>query len=274
MGRYKTLARFLVLAGLFGYLYLPVFRELVRQWSTDVGTLGYGFFIPPVAAYLVWERRLQLRANSGEHSWWGYVVLLVGLMAFLVGRAGNFDVVAEGSLIVVLFGIVLFLGGWRLTKQLAFPLVFLAFMIPPPSDIFYRITWPLQLFTAQFSTEVLRFVGYPVLLQGIYIDLPQVRLEVAAACSGFRSLISLAAMGVLLAFLTQSGWPNRALLVASVLPIAILSNAVRVASNILIGTYEGTYHTINGWIVFVLAAGCMMGVAVLLAKRATPRVVA
>jgi exosortase len=147
-------------------------------------------------------------------------------------------------------------------------------MIPPPSDIFYRITWPLQLFTAQFSTEVLRFVGYPVLLQGIYIDLPQVRLEVAAACSGFRSLISLAAMGVLLAFLTQSGWPNRALLVASVLPIAILSNAVRVASNILIGTYEGTYHTINGWIVFVLAAGCMMGVAVLLAKRATPRVVA
>ena len=124
---------------------------------------------------------------------------------------------------------------------------------------------------SQWSTEVLRLAGYPVLLQGIYIDLPTVRLEVAAACSGFRSLVSLGATALLVAFTFQTRWVNRALLLASVVPIAILANSVRVTSNILLGIYEGTYHQVAGWLVFVLSLAVLLTVGMFLNRWNAPR---
>ncbi len=258
---------YLMLSGLLAYLYYPVIAGLVTRWSVDTGNVGYGFLIPPVAAYLVWDRRRELRLAQGDWSWWGYALLLVGLLSLILGRAGGASFIAQASLIAVLFGLTMFLGGVQRTRVLAFPLLFLALMIPPPTLIFYRLTWPLQMFTARFATEVLRLAGYPVLLQGLYIDLPNVRLAVAAACSGFRSLMALAATGILLAFLTQSRQSARAILIASVLPIAILSNAIRVAANVILGIRDGTYHTFAGWVEFVAATVCLLGVIVLLDRR-------
>ncbi|MDR5708522.1 MAG: exosortase/archaeosortase family protein [Armatimonadota bacterium] len=248
------------LVALLGWLYAPVLRDMAAQWAVDT-TYGYGYYIPPVAAYLVWDRRRALRAIRPEGTWTGLPILLVGLGALVLGRAGGIALVARASLIPVLFGLVLLLGGWRVARVVAFPILFLALMIPIPQGVLQRITWPLQIFTAQFSTEVLRLLGYPVYVEGIYIDLPNVRLEVAEACSGFRSLVALTATGILLAHLTQERWRERVVLVGSVVPIAILANAVRVTSNIGLGIYEGTYHTVSGWMVFVAATAMLVGVS-------------
>jgi len=248
------------LAALLGWLYAPVLREMASQWAVDT-TYGYGYYIPPVAAYLVWERRRALAATRPEGTWLGLPVLLLGLGALVLGRAGGVVLLARVSLVPVLFGLVLLLGGWRMARLVAFPVLFLAVMIPIPSGLLQRLTWPLQVFTAQFSTEVLRLAGYPVYVEGIYIDLPNVRLEVAEACSGFRSLVALGATGILLAHLTQERWRERVLLVASVVPIAVLANAARVTSNIALGIYEGTYHTVSGWMVFVVATAMLFGVS-------------
>ena len=274
MGRYRTLGGILSLAVLLGYLYYPVIVGLLAQWSIDTA-YGYGYFMPGIAAYLVWERRHRIRALPSQSSWWGYLILLAGLGALVLGRAGGIHLLDRGSLIIVLFGLVLFLGGWRILRLLTFPLAFLAFMIPLPPGIFYRLTWPLQLFTARFSTEALRLVGYPVLLQGVYIDLPTVRVEVAEACSGFQSLIALGATGVLLASMTQDRWIDRVLLVAAVVPIAILSNAVRVTWIIAMGSrdsrfFESALHPGSGMIVFVLATALLLALASLLARRTRP----
>jgi exosortase len=248
------------LAALLGWLYAPVLREMASQWAVDT-TYGYGYYIPPVAAYLVWERRRTLAATRPEGTWLGLPVLLLGLGALVLGRAGGIALLARTSFVPVLFGLVLLLGGWRMARLVAFPVLFLGLMIPLPQDLLQRLTWPLQIFTAQFSTEVLRLAGYPVYVEGIYIDLPNVRLEVAEACSGFRSLVALGATGILLAHLTQERWRERVLLVASVVPIAVLANAVRVTSNIALGIYEGTYHTVSGWMVFVVATALLVGVS-------------
>lgn len=257
----------LMLSGLLVYLYYPVIADLVTRWSLDAANVGYGVLIPPVAAYLVWDRRRELRLAKDDWSWGGYVLLLVGVLSLILGRAGGVSFVAQASLIAVLFGLTMFLGGVQRTRLLAFPLLFLALMIPPPALIFYRLTWPLQMFTARFATEALRLAGYPVLLQGIYIDLPNARLEVAVACSGLRSLVALAATGILLAFHTQSRQSARTILIASVLPIAILSNAIRVAANVVLGIRDGAYHTFAGWVAFVVATVCLLGVTVLLDRR-------
>ena len=262
-----TVMGVLMVAGLLAYLYYPAVTDLVTQWSLDVSNFGYGIFIPPVAAYLVWDRRRELRRAAGGGSWWGYPLVLAGVGMLILGRAGGVHILAWASLIVVLFGLALFLGGVRLTGLLAFPLLFLALMIPPPPALYLGLTWPLQMFTARFTTEVLRLVGYPVLLHGVYIDLPKVRLEVAAACSGFRSLVVLAATGVLLAFLAQSRPSARAILIASVVPIGILANSIRVAGNVILGIHDGTYHTIAGWVVFVMSTACLLTVSALLEGR-------
>ena len=270
MSRARTVAAIVGLAALVAYLYQPVIASLAAQWSTDT-TFGYGFTIPPVAAFLAWERRHRLHVDP-RGTLWGYALLIVGLLALVTGRAGGIQLLARISLLPILFGLAMFLGGWSLARELAFPIAFLGVMIPPPVEVFYRLTWPLQLFTARFSTEVLRLAGYPVLLQGIYIDLPTVRLEVAAACSGFRSLVSLGATALLVAFTFQTRWVNRALLLASVVPIAILANSVRVTSNILLGIYEGTYHQVAGWLVFVLSLAVLLMVGTFLNRwNAVPR---
>jgi exosortase len=253
------------LAVLLAYLYYPVMRGLVAQWSIDT-TFGYGFFIPWVAAYLMWDRRREFAAITPQPSWWGYLVLVAGLAALVIGRVGGIALVERGSLLIVLFGLFLFLGGWRMSRCAAFPLAFLALMIPVPLGILGMLTWPLQLLTARFATEVLQLLGYPVFLQGIYIDLPAVRLEVADACSGFHSILSLGATGVLLAYITQERGSNRILLVASVVPIAIASNLIRVTSNILLGMYEGEFHLVSGLVVFGVATTFLIGVALLLAR--------
>jgi len=257
------------LAALLGWLYAPVLREMASQWAVDT-TYGYGYYIPPVAVYLVWERRRALAATRPKGTWLGLPVLPSGLGALVLARAGGIALLSRISLVPVLFGLVLLLGGGRMTRLAAFPILFLAVMIPIPSGLLQRLTWPLQIFTAQFSTEVLRLMGYPVYLEGVYIDLPHVRLEVAEACSGFRSLVALGATGILLAYLTQERWRERVLLVASVVPIAILANAVRVTSNIALGIYEGTYHTVSGWMVFVVATAVLLGVSSVLGRTAPP----
>ena len=257
------------LVAVLAWLYAPVLRDMASQWAVDT-TYGYGYYIPPVAAYLVWERRKALQALAPEGTWAGLPVLLVGLCALVVGRAGGVALLARISLIPVLFGLVLLLRGWRTARLVAFPVLFLGVMIPLPQRLLQRLTWPLQVFTAQFSTEVLRLMGYPVYLEGVYIDLPNVRLEVAEACSGFRSLVALGATGILLAHLTQQRWRERILLVASVVPIAVLANAVRVTSNIALGIYDGTYHTVSGWMVFVVATVLLLGVSSVLGRTAPP----
>lgn len=267
--REASLAMAATITALLVVLYYPVIRDLIAQWSFDT-TYGYGYFIPFIAAYLLWLRRDQLEKTPPNPSWWGYAFLIVGLTALLVGRVGGIQLIARVSLIPVLFGLVTFLRGTRTARVAMFPLLFLALMIPPPPGVMDRLTWPLQIFTAQFSTAVLRAIGYPVLLSGVYIDLPSIRLEVAAACSGFRSLVAMGATGVLLAVLTQDQLKDRIILIGAVLPIAVLTNAIRVTAIIIWSIYAEPYHSLSGWLVFVVATAMLVWLADSLRQRAVP----
>jgi exosortase len=154
---------------------------------------------------------------------------------------------------------------------LAFPLAFLLFMIPLPAILLNTITLPLQLLATQVSTFALQLGHLPVYREGNIIYLPHATLEVAEACSGLRSLVSLLALAVVLAYITQPRLSTRWLLALSAILIALVANAFRIwATGVLAHWYgshvaEGFYHTFAGWLVFVVALGLLLGEGALLA---------
>jgi exosortase len=179
------------------------------------------------------------------------------------------------SILVVLGGIILFLLGKEFYKILLFPLVFLVFMIPIPSVLMDRITFPMQLFASKVAAKSLYLIGIPVLREGNIIRLANTSLEVAEACSGIRSLISLLALSVIFAYFSQKTAFKRVLLVLSTFPIAIIANAARVTGTGILAHYygdkvaQGFFHGFSSWILFVVALVCLFIVGGLLSKIKT-----
>lgn len=244
------------------YLYYPVLVDLVSQWRADEN-YSHGFLIPLVSAYLIWQRRERLQHILVKGSAWGYPVLLAGLILLIVSQAGLFGYPARFSLLVVFTGLTLFLGGPKVLRVVAFPLAYLLFMIPLPAPALNQIAFPLQLQAARLATGTLDVLNVPVLREGNIIDLPSMRLEVAEACSGIRSLISLMALAVIYAYFAQTKWGPRLVLALSAIPIALVANAARVTlTGVLVETVDprvalGFYHTFSGVVIFGLAFGLL-----------------
>jgi len=254
----------LIFLALLTALYAGILRDLVWQWWDD-SNYTHGFLVPIFSGVLLWQRRKQLAALPSEGSWIGLPVLLLGIGALLLGDIGSESFLMRISLIAILVGLVLFLLGSRVLRVVAFPLLFLIFMVPLPSTLFYAVALPLQTLAARNAAWTLETLGVPVLLDGNVIHLTKQSLGVAEACSGIRSLISLLSVSVGWAVLTLSGFWAMAIFVAAVVPITILANAGRVVVTGLIGQWfgveyaQGFFHTFSSWLVFVFAFLCLLG---------------
>ena len=258
-----------LLAGTFLYLYAFVLSPLIADWADDPN-YSHGFLVPVLSAYFVWERRQKLLGITRQPSIWGVPLLLAGIGLLFLGHLGAELFLMRASMIVVLTGLVLYLCGWKILQALVFPLAFLLFMVPLPAIILNTVTFPLQLLAAKLSTASLQLIGLPVFREGNIIFLPHTTLEIVEACSGIRSLVSLLALAVVFAYMTQRRSGKRWLLAVSAVPIALVANAFRIWGTgvlaFLYGTQvaEGFYHTFAGWLVFVVAfvlllsEGCLL----------------
>jgi exosortase len=148
-------------------------------------------------------------------------------------------------------------------------------MIPIPSILMDRITFPMQIFASKVTATCLYLSGIPVWREGNVIQLANASLEVAEACSGIRSLISLLALSIVFSYFSQKKMWKRIALVLATFPIAIVANAVRVTgTGILTDRYgsavaEGFFHSFSGWILFIVAFGCLLCVGTLLSRIKT-----
>jgi exosortase len=263
-----------LLIGAGALLYAGVAQRLVSDWAND-DNYSHGFLIIPLAAYFIWERRNKLLTTPPKPSLLGLPVVLFGLATLVAGLLGAEFFLSRVSVLFVLAGSVLFLLGWEHLRILAFPIAFLVLMIPIPAIVFNQIAFPLQLFASRFGVAVMELFAVPVLREGNVITLANTTLEVAEACSGIRSLISLLTLGIVYGYFTDSRPWVRVLIAASTVPIAIFANGMRVAgTGVLAHKYGveaamGFFHTFSGWIVFV-AAFVMLFVAVSAIRRLAP----
>ena len=245
-------------AGLLIFLYQEVLWGLGSDWNNDPD-YSHGFLVPFLSVYFIWERWNVLTDETPSPSFWGIGLLSLGLFSLVVGLIGAELYVQRMSLIVVLSGLVLLILGWKYLWLLSLPIGFLIFMIPLPAIVVNTIAFPLQLFAAQTATFCLFSLGIPVFREGNLIMLASTTLEVAEACSGLRSLLSLLALGTVYGYFSQDVMWKRWMLVFLTVPIAIIANAFRVSGTGVLAHYfgaeaaEGFYHTFEGWLVFVVA---------------------
>lgn len=253
-----------------GLLYWRPAAKLGYDWIND-GNYSHGFFIIPLALYFAWERRARLR-TAVRPSNWGLAIVAFGLFILLAGLLGADIFLPRVSFVIVLAGSVVFLGGWTAFRVLAFPLAFLFLMVPIPAIIFNRIAFPLQLFASQVGEFTLSSLGIPVLREGNVMVLANTTLEVAEACSGIRSLISLLTLGIVYGYFTDPRVSVRTVIALATIPIAILANGARVAGTGVAAHYfgeqaaQGFFHEFSGWMVFVAAFAMLFAVTALVLR--------
>jgi exosortase len=257
------------------WLYADVFGGLVEQWRSD-DNYSHGFLVPLLAAYFVWERRGALLSTAQRPTIAGVAVVAVSLLVFLAGTFAAELFLTRVSLIGVLAGLVLFLWGPRHLRALTFPLAFLLLMVPLPAIVFNQIAFPLQLVASRAGELVIATAGVPVLREGNLLQLPTRTLEVAEACSGIRSLVSLLMLAILLGYFTERATSRRVVIALAAVPLAIVANAIRVAGTGLASEWispaaaDGFFHSFSGWVVFLVACAGLMVFQRLLSGDAAP----
>src|SRR5437868_7196350 len=278
---YKPLA----IAVAVAFLYFTVIVKLANDWWHDEN-YSHGILIPFVIAFILWqERRSFFDSRNTPSTWLGAIGVGSALFALWAGTAGAELFVQRASLVLMLASIVVYCFGVRLVRVVAVPLMLPVLAIPIPQIIFNRIAFPLQLFASRCAVAAMSFFSIPVLRQGNVIELMPLgatepkKLAVVEACSGIRSLMTLVTLAVIYAYFTTPGGYARLrragretsayrsfaiirpiLLVLSAVPIAILTNALRVSGTGVLAHYYGTrvadgfFHSFSGWVVYIAAA--------------------
>jgi exosortase len=245
-----------VITGLLLWLYFQTLTLLVAQWFTDPD-VGHGAFVPLFSAFVIWQERSRLTALRVEPSRWGMLFLGFGLGVLVLGQLGAENFLSRFSLLIVLAGLIIVFLGWNFFRALFFPLTFLVLMIPFPAIILNKITFPLQLLAAKVASTVLPWMLVPVFREGNIIHLAKQTLEVAEACSGIRSLMSLITLSIIYGYLVERRVAVRVLLALASVPIAVAANSLRIIVTGLLAQYwdpdkaQGFYHEFSGWLIFM-----------------------
>jgi len=246
------------LASLSFWLYGSTLAHLVSQWRHDPN-FSHGFFVPLFSAFVMWQERGRLRHIAPKPAWPGQLILAFALCILIVGQLGAELFLARVSLLFLGAGLIVLFLGWKFLRALSFPLAFLLLMIPIPTIIFNQITFPLQLLASRVAAAILPLFSVPILREGNVIILPSMALEVAEACSGIRSLMSLVTLAVIYGYLVEKRLAIRWILALGAIPISVAANSVRIIGTGLLVQYwdpdkaQGFFHLFSGWLIFVVS---------------------
>ena len=269
--RWSVGSIYLVVLAALTAVYVPVLIGLGYDWAHNPN-YSHGFIIPFAVAFVVWQQREQLRRIRSRPSHWGLALAVVSQAVYLVGFLGAEFFLQRTSLLLLIAGALLYLSGWQLLRSQLFSLTLLLLAIPLPAIIFNSIAFPLQLLASAWAAFLLNLCTIPVYRSGNILVLPQRTLDVAEACSGIRSLFSLIALAMLVAYFVPARFWVKLGLVLSAVPIALGANAARIAATGLIGRWfgfeysEGFFHEFSGWVIFVVAFLALLAEASLVAR--------
>jgi exosortase D (VPLPA-CTERM-specific) len=246
-------------------------RDLVHIWDTQE-EYSFGYIVPFVTLYLMWQKRDTLAEIRFSGAWSGTALVTVALLLLAVGQLATLGTVVQYAFLMSVFGLALAFSGWPAFRVMAMPLAILIFMVPLPNYLLRELSAVLQLWSSQLGALIIRAFGISVYLEGNVIDLGVLKLQVVEACSGLRYLIPLMTLGFIAATLFRAPLWKRAVVFVSTIPITLLMNSVRIGVIGILVEYfgksmaEGFLHDFEGWAIFMLCTGLLVGEILVLAK--------
>ena len=252
-----------LLVAAFIFATFPAWESLIHAWDNSED-YSHGFFIVPIALYLIWTKKDRLAQIPVRGSLWGLVLVIFALLLFLFSHFAEIITLRSIAIIPLVSGMIVYLFGFAIMKELLFPVTLLFFMIPIPSQVYSWLTIPLQLIVSKVAVWLASIFGVPVYREGNVIHLPDRTLQVVRACSGMRSIISLLTLSAVLGYITIKANFLRFTLFLSGIPVAIMVNIIRVLLMLLAFHYfnldltTGHYHLFLGMAVFVLALAILL----------------
>lgn len=245
----------LILIGLWFVSFVPVYPGLVDTWLNDSDN-SHGILVPFISLFFIWQKRHELMSVSVSSSNWGAIILAASMSLYLLGFASGTEIISRTMIVFSLIGLLLFNLGKEVFRILAFPLIFLLFMIPVPAAILGLLAFPLQLFATKIAYLFIQAFSIPVHQEGNMLYFAETQLEVAEACSGIRSIVSFTVLSVVLAYMLDKGWSRRIVLLASAIPLALFTNIIRITGTGILAHYYGStiadsfLHQFSGLLVF------------------------
>ncbi len=257
------IAALLALVAVLTFVYAGLFQYSFKQWLKP--DYSHGFLVPPFAIFLAWHWRAWAPTRVRWPEPWGLAFLAAGASLFvLVGKLNISKEWLQGlSLVLNLCGATLLLGGWPALKWLWPSLAFLLFMFPLPYKVEVALGWQLQKVAAVASEFLLQTIGYPTYREGIVLHVKDHSLGVEQACSGLSMLLTFVALSTAVALLVKRPALDRVLIMLSAVPVAVLSNVLRIALTGVLYNEAGkelgdrVFHDFAGWMMMPLALGIL-----------------
>ena len=252
-------------------LYWHIAFKLVSDWY-NLGDDSHGFLIPVFVLFLLWTERERYLKVPIRTEWAGLALVAISLLTLLVGVFGADLFLQRISFVLLVSGLVWTLLGRPMLKALRFPIGVMLLGIPLPTLVLNHITFPLQLLASRVASGMLQLVGVPVLREGNVINLPAMQLEVAEACSGIRSLMSLLTVAIIFGYLVERTNLRRITLALASIPIAVAANSIRIFGTGLCVQYwdpekaMGFFHEFSGWLIFLVSLTLLYGVHLVMGR--------
>lgn len=259
---------------LYLLIYGPLFPALVQDWY-EHENFSYGFLIPFIFLYLLWQKREALRDLSVNASPWGALSLLAAVAIGLTGRIIGDSFTMRLSMVLALGGLVHLLLGKRYLKIMLFPLAYLLLMIPPPYLIVKEVSYYLRFFDAVLATSALQTLGVPVYQDSYFLHLPNITLEVADVCSGISSLFVMFAIGTFYTYFLPVRPSLKALVMMGAIFFTVLANLFRIVLISVIVHYNGpailrsVFHQFTGTFTFFFALVMLIALGEFLRRGST-----
>ena len=236
---------------------------------------SHGFLVPFVSLFLVYLQKDQLKQTRQNSSLVGFFIIFFALFLHVLGTALYIFSISGFSIFFLGIGFTLFIFGKEISRVIWFPLLFLIFMFPLPEAVINAISFPLKMFAAKAGVSIVSLWGLPVYGEGFNIYIPAGHLLVGNPCSGLRSLIAFLALGSIFAYYFPMVFYKKWILFLMSIPIALLSNVVRVVMLVLASYYYGLeaaaadtfFHTGSGILVFILGFLLLLGTSKVLIWR-------
>ena len=251
----------LIIIGIIaGFAYQTTLMWMYDRYIGADSYYSHGFLVPFISLYFIYLQKKNLAQIKPQNSGIGLIVILVALFLHILGTLLYIFSISGFSIFFLIIGLSVFLFGKEISKIIWFPIFFLIFMFPLPEAMISLISFPLKIFAAKAGVWITSLSGIPIYLEGFNILIPAGHLLVGNPCSGLRSLIAFLALGSIFAYLEPVSVLKKWVLFLVSIPIALLSNIVRIPILILVSNYWGLeaagpdtlVHTGSGILVFVL----------------------